>query len=142
MMPGDELDAAAVCSAWNAVMQRCALLLKYFAENRLDVSASGVARDLGFRRADVLARYLVANHLPPFMLLRNGIYVVQLLEIHENGVRLSQWANARGHYASGYSHFIHSVTGTTWTDLVAHGSVRRKAIELRGWASHIGEPSD
>jgi hypothetical protein len=139
MMTGDELDAAAICRAWSALLLRGAALLPFFAENLLSVSASGVARELGFRRADALGRYLLANRLPPFMLFRNGIYVVQLLEIHESGVRLSQWASTRGHYASGYSHFVHKVTGATWTDVVAQGSVQRKAIELRSWASHIGE---
>ena len=56
MMPDDSVDAAAIHSAWNAVMQRAAQLLPYFAENLLKVSASSVARELGFRRADVLAR--------------------------------------------------------------------------------------
>lgn len=141
MMPDDSVDAAAIHGAWNAVMQRAAQLLPYFAENLLKVSASSVARELGFRRADVLARYLIANRLPPFELLRNGIYVVQLLECHERGGNLAQWARARGHYESTYYHFIQNATGFMWTDVVAQGTVRRKVIELRRWDSFTGEKS-
>jgi len=141
-MPDGWHDAAAIGRAWNIVMKRGAILLPSLAENLLSVSASGVARDLGFRRADVLARYLVANHLPPFKPFRNGIYIVQLLECHERGETLAQWTKTRGHYESGYSHFVRAVTGAKWIDLIAQGSVRRKVIELGRWASHLCELDD
>lgn len=128
---GVVLDESAVTHAWEVVMHRVGPILPFFAKTQLSTSASHVARELGFFRADVLARYLMGQHLPPFLALRNGVYVVQLIERHEGGERIAHWARTQGHYESMYYRFVHSVTGYRWTTLVAHGSIWRKAVALR-----------
>lgn len=123
--------------AWIDVMQRCADLMPFFADSRLDVSATQVARQLGVRRAQGLERLLRMRGLPPFRLLRNWIYIVQLAQRHERGESVARWAMRRGEYPTPYYRMAIHETGQLWSVVAARGSAWCMAEAMLRWTPYL-----
>ncbi len=134
---GEGCDAA-VIAEWDALMSRNDVLVRHFKEVRLSLTATRAARELGLKRADELGRWLRHQHLPPYTPLRNGVYVVLLLELNDRGVSLARWARQQGHYESVYYRFVVSATGHVWTALLHMGCAMMKARLPHEWAPHLG----
>lgn len=131
-------DSVAV--EWEALRTRCADILPYFAELRLNMSATRVAMGLGRGRADVLGRILTARGLPPYRVLRDWVYVVQLVERFPKGESLAKEMARRGDDPSSYYHLVRRVSRQSWLRAQAEGSRRMKVRALECfWAYRTKE---
>ncbi len=130
-------DGHDIDRAWAEVMQRCADLLPFFVETRLDLSATRVAIQMGVRRAQGLERMLRTRRLPPFRSLRNWIYIVQLVQRHESGESVAHWAMQQGEYPTPYYRMVTKESGLLWSDVVGRGSAWCKAEGLRRWRPYL-----
>ena len=124
---------------WEAVMTRCGALLPPFAEVRLNVNAKGVADALGLRNADALRKLLVARRLPPFRMLRDWCYVVQLADRFADKRSIASWAMRRGEYPTVYYRFVRAVTGQPWRVVLARGPAWAKGSALHVWSPYLIE---
>ena len=118
---------------WADVMHRGIDLLPFFAETRLNVSASRVARAIGVRRAQGLAQLLRKRELPPFKLFRNWIYIVQLVERAECDDKVAHWAMHRGEYPGPYYRLVALEVGESWSVVAERGCQWCRSEALRRW---------
>jgi hypothetical protein len=137
----DSIDRAHVERQWCVLLERASFLLEHFRDLRLGLTAAEVARRTGYRRGDALERALRERQLPSFWSLRNGLYVVALVEAHEGGRVLGRWARERGDYESVYYSFVKKATGRPWSEVVSLGSLRLKHRYLGEWAAFLESPS-
>ena len=129
---------------WAALMERCSDLLPLFADIRLKVREASAVDALRLASRKVLRQLLRSRKLPPFLVLRDWCYVVQLVDrfgLYEDSI--GQWAMQRGEYASVYYTFVERVTDLRWTDLRRHGPLWARARALHMWHPYmvdLGKP--
>jgi len=112
-------------------MAACAPLLPLWASVDLTLSARRAAHAMGLHDSDELRDWLRERGLPPYLLLRNWYYVVQLLELAERG-SLARWALEGARDPATYYRFSERTTGMTWKALRdAHRpSIRAHALDM------------
>ena len=119
----------------------CRQLIGLLRGCRLKLSAAGAARTLGFSSPAGLHQWIRGNGLPPFSLLRNWVYVIELLRQERRGVSLAHWALDRDVDPAVYYRFVLRVTGQSWGRLKTLGWEWAVATANQVWSPFLSPTS-
>lgn len=131
-----ELNESVVGSVWDYVERSCPELLALFDELDLNLTAPTAGKALHFADGAAFARWLSRHELPPYHILRNWWYVVEVHRRSLDGQSLYALAAHQGRELATLSRFVVRITGERWSSLKLESelSLRRRAVMV--WAAH------
>lgn len=139
-LKSEDRERRRIDAEWTEMENRWPALWEQLSTVNLRICATSIALALGLVRADKLGRELRARRLPPFRLLRNWKFVVELAQLHEDGVPISRWAMSEGSYPHMYYRLVEETTGMKWGEVRRLGVSTMKVAALNSWAM-ISPPS-
>lgn len=110
-----ELNEHSVEAVFAYLTRACPDLPRLFAGLDLKLTARMAAGDLGVGDSAALARWLRAQDLPQYNLLRNWWYVVEMHRRAQAGETLYALAANQGRELATLSRFVARVTGEPWS---------------------------
>lgn len=118
---------------WPCIIERCGPLWPLLIECDLALSRAGAARALGFANGAAFDRWLRAQALPPFRLLREWTYVVAVMDGARQEGSLARWSLQRGTYPEIFYRFVARVTGRSWRHARSQDVTWAVASAIQAW---------
>lgn len=130
LAPIDTQDWESICTRFDDIVPLLRCL-------KLRTSAKDVAKHLNLLRHGDLKQHMRERNLPPFRILRDWFYLVELVQISHGDQSLCGWALKRGEQPAVYYRFVRGLAGLKWGDVQTKGPDWAKRQALKIWWPYL-----